>query len=83
MQVVKKGSPMEEQVSALTKLGVLVNTNFVNTTRKHLCWSLFEKAADPKNCNSVKKRLQHRCFPVKFSNFLRTPFWQKSSSGCF
>ena len=26
-----------------------------------------------KACNFVKKRLQHRCFPVKFSKFLRTP----------
>ena len=29
-----------------------------------------------KSCNpedSVKKRLQHRCFPVKFAKYLRTP----------
>ena len=28
-----------------------------------------------------KKRLQHRCFPVNFAKFLRTPFFQ-STSGC-
>ena len=37
--------------------------NFVNFTGKHLCWSFFFN----------KKRLQHRCFPLKFSTILRTP----------
>ena len=42
------------------KKGVLINiTNF---TGKHLCWSLF-----------IKKILQHRCFPMKYVKFLRTP----------
>ena len=26
-------------------------------------------------CNSIKKRLQYRCFSVKFTKFLRTPFF--------
>ena len=38
---------------------------------------LFKKAADPRACDSIKKRLQHRCFPVKFAKFLRTPFLKK------
>ena len=25
----------------------------------------------------LKKRLQHRCFPVKFAKFLRTPFFSE------
>ena len=38
-------------------------------------------------CNFIKKRLQHRCFPMKFTKFLRTPFLQNTStlvaaSGC-
>ena len=37
----------------------VVLKNFANFTGKHLCWSLQQK-----------KRLQHRCFPVKF---LRAP----------
>ena len=37
--------------------------------------SLFNKVADQKACNFVKKKLQHRCFPVKFAKFLRTPFF--------
>ena len=35
---------------------------FAKFTGKHLCQSFF-----------LKKRLWHRCFPVNFSKFLRTP----------
>ena len=35
--------------------------------------------------NFIKKRLKHRCFPVKFTKSLRTPFFteQLYSDGCF
>ena len=33
--------------------------------------SLFNKVAGLNVCNSIKKRLQHSCFSVKFANFLR------------
>ena len=39
--------------------------SFANFTEKHLCWSLFL-------IKIIKKRLQHRCFPVKFADFLTT-----------
>ena len=43
--------------------------NFPKFTGKHLCQSLsFNKKA------LLKKRLWHRCFPVNFAIFLRTPF---------
>ena len=32
------------------------------------------QVADLKTCNFIKKRLQHRCSPVKFAKFLRTSF---------
>ena len=35
--------------------------------------SFFSKVAILKACNFVNKRLQHKCFPVKFAKFLRTP----------
>ena len=35
----------------------------------------FTKVAGLLCCNVVKNRLQHRCFPVKFAKFLRTPFF--------
>ena len=31
-------------------------------------------------CNLIKKRLQHRCFSVKFAKFSRTPDVSKTSS---
>ena len=39
----------------------------------HLQASVLNKVAGPKVCNLIKKRLQHRCFPVKFAKFLRAP----------
>ena len=30
-----------------------------------------------------KKRLQHRCFLANFTKFLRTPFLQNTSGGCW
>ena len=34
--------------------------------------SLSDKVADLKACNIIKKRLQHRCFPVNIAKSLRT-----------
>ena len=42
--------------------------NFVNSTVKHMCLS-------PLACNFIKKRLQFRCFSVKFTKFLRALFF--------
>ena len=42
---------------------------FANFTGKHLCWNVLIHSVK----NFVKKRLQHRCFPVKLAKFLRTP----------
>ena len=50
--------------------------NFAIFTRKHLFWSLFfNKVADLKVCNFIKKRLQHRRFPVNIARFSRTAFF--------
>ena len=35
--------------------------------------SLFNRVTGLKGCNFIKKRLQHRCFPVKSKTFLRAP----------
>ena len=43
--------------------------------------SLFDNTPDLQDCNFIKKRLQHKCFPMKFAKFLRTPFLQNTSSG--
>ena len=51
--------------------------NFANFTGKHQCWSLFLIKLQ------AWGRLQHRCFPVKFTRFSRTSFLQNTSGGCF
>ena len=45
--------------------------------------SHFNKVVGLKASKTSKKRLQHKCFPVKSAKFLRTPLLQNSSSGCF
>ena len=45
--------------------------------------SLLNRLAGFKTCDFLKKRLQHRCFFVKFAKFLRTPFWRTSTDGSF
>ena len=42
----------------------------------HRC---FSKQVFLKTCNFVKKRLQQRCFPVKFAKFLRKSFFHRIS----
>ena len=57
------------------KIGVLAN--FAIFTGKHRCWkSLFNKVAGLQACNFVKKRLQHRCFPVITAKFLKILIWK-------
>ena len=53
--------------------------NFVRFTGKHLCQRLSQ--AWP--ATLLKKSLWYRCFPVNFAKFLRTPFLQNISGGCF
>ena len=50
--------------------------NFTKFTRKHLCQSLFfNKVEGLRPATLLKKKLWHRCFPVNFVKFLRTPFF--------
>ena len=54
--------------------------NFIKFIGKHLCQSLFfNKVASLRPATLLEKRLWHRCFPVNFVKFLRTPpdecFW--------
>ena len=53
--------------------------NFANFTRKHFCQGLFfNKVAGLRPATLLKKRIRHRCFPVNFAKFLRTPFLQNT-----
>ena len=49
--------------------------NFAKLTGKYLCQTLnFNKVAGLRAATLLRKRLWHRCFPVVFVKFLRTPF---------
>ena len=73
--LLKKDTPGERTGSRSSRSQTSVLKNFVNSTGKHLCLSLLAR-------NYIKKRLQYRCIPVKFTKFLRTLFLQSSCSGC-
>ena len=47
--------------------------NFSKFRGKHLCQSLFFNKAAGLPATLLKKRLWHRCFPMSFVKFLRTP----------
>ena len=50
--------------------------NFAKFTGKHLSQRFFfSKVADLRSPSLLKKRPWHRCFPVNFVKFLRTPFY--------
>ena len=58
----------------------VVLTNFAKFTGKHLSHSFFfNKVAGLSPATLFKKRLRHRCFPMNFAKFLRTPFLQNIS----
>ena len=49
--------------------------NFTKLSRKHLCQSFFfNKVASLRPATLLKKRLQHKCFPVNLVKFLRIIF---------
>ena len=42
------------------------------------CWSVFfNENASIQSCNFIKRRLQHRCFPMNIATFFRTPVLKK------
>ena len=56
------------------KKGIL--ENFAEFTGKHLCQSLFFNiVVSLSPVTLFKKRLWHRCFPVNFAKFSRSPFF--------
>ena len=60
------------------KKGVL--RNFEKFIGQHLCQSLLlEKSYRLRPATLLKKRLGHRCCPMNFAKFLRTPFLQNIS----
>ena len=57
---------------------------FVKFTGKHLCWShFFNEVACLGSITLLRKRLQHRCFPVNFTKSSKQLFYRTLSGDCF
>ena len=53
--------------------------NFAKFAEKYLCQRLFFNGlVSFRLTTSLKKSLWHRCFPVNFTKFLRTPFFYRT-----
>ena len=76
-----EGLPFLVPVLPFFKNGVV--KNLANFTEKHLYWSLFLIKLQIWISATSLKRLQYRCFPVKFAKFLRAPFFTETFGGCF
>ena len=76
-KLLKRAVQVKEQVSeaGVRRLQIRWSCKFHRKTS--VLESIFNKAAGLKVCNSIKKRLQHRCFPMKFAKFLGKPFFTK------
>ena len=62
----------KQPLEVFCKKGVL--RNFTKFTGKHQCKSLiFNKVTGLRPATLLKTRLLHRCSPVNFGKFLRTP----------
>ena len=59
-------------------LNKVFKTIVLNSQETPVLESLFNQVSVLQTCNSVKKWLQERCFPVNFVRFLRTPILQNS-----
>ena len=58
----------------------VVLKNFPKLTGKHQRQSLFfSKVSGFRPATLLKKKLWHKCFPVNFAKFLRTPLLQSTS----
>ena len=63
------------------EIGVLKVSNIHRKTL--VLKSLFSEVASLEAYKFIKKRLQHRCFPVNVANFLRKLYLKNTTVGCF
>ena len=69
----KCSSEAVAQRCSVKKMFLKVLQNSQKNTHARIS-SLIKLQARNSTCNFIKKRLWHRCFPVNFVKFLRTPF---------
>ena len=74
-KLLKREVQVKEQVSeaGVRRLQIRWSCKFHRKTS--VLESISNKAAGLKVCNSIKKRLQHSCLPVKLAKFLKIPFF--------
>ena len=72
----------DEEEGAEYKVKRISNNDWCKCSAKALADVLQNRC---QACNLIKKRLQHSCFPLKFTKSLRTPFFTEHlySDGCF
>ena len=56
----------------------MVTVSGASAVQKQSLEDVLQNRCQP--CNFIKKRLQHRCFPMKFTKSLRTPFFLQNTS---
>ena len=82
-KLLKRAVQVKEQVSeaGVRRLQIRWSCKFHRKTS--VLESISNKAAGLKVCNSIKKRLQHSCLPVKLAKFLKTPFFTEEFQWLF
>ena len=63
----------QESKALLRKLSYIFPQLYESFTRKYKFVTLKLLASSAEACNFIKKRLQHRCFPVNIQKFVRIP----------
>ena len=74
-QLLKRQVRVKEQVSEVGVHRLQIRWSFKFHRKISVLDSISNKAAGLKVCNSIKKRLQHSCLPVKLAKFVKTPFF--------
>ena len=59
------------------------SNNKKKTSKCIFCYNTVNKRKYTRPVILLKNRLWHRCFPVDFAKFLRTPYLQNATGGCF
>ena len=80
--VISKSVPQQKQSSG-GALWKRCSSKFCKIHRKTVCWVSFTKVAELVPATLLIKRLQHRCFNLRFAKLIITPFLQNTSDDCF
>ena len=74
-KLLKREGQVKEQVSEAGVRRLQIRWSCKSHRKTSVLESISNKAAGLKVCNSIKKRLQHSCLPMKLAKFLKTPFF--------